>query len=217
MSRLEFSNPRKLSLHWNTTSAQSGVAERAAFAVGMPLTGAPLREEVYFFLDAGNACTSGVVVALFSFRRRLARVETGELTSVRQRARATTSSGTSLAVRHRTRAALFQEWCHHHSLPHSPRKALSDLQIQSLIRISSLFSAYLPASVRSFVSACRSLLLHRKSSQRGHRGHRESRRFPQAPSTLSIPASRTVEGPRLHHVWRDELHTFVTDKLPEEF
>uniref|UniRef100_A0A7S1ACU6 PH domain-containing protein n=1 Tax=Noctiluca scintillans TaxID=2966 RepID=A0A7S1ACU6_NOCSC len=39
---------------------------------------------------------------------------------------------------------------------------------------------------------------------------------PQAPSTLSIPGSRTVAGPRLLHVWRDGLHTFVADKLPEE-
>ena len=40
--------------------------------------------------------------------------------------------------------------------------------------------------------------------------------IPRAPSTLSIPGSRTVEGPRILHVWRDGLHTFVADKLTEE-
>ena len=40
--------------------------------------------------------------------------------------------------------------------------------------------------------------------------------IPQAPSMLSFPASRTVEGPRMLHVWRDEGHTSVADKLPEE-
>ena len=43
--------------------------EREAVAVGMPLTGAPLREEECFVLDAGTACTSGVVVALRLPRR----------------------------------------------------------------------------------------------------------------------------------------------------
>ena len=38
--------------------------EREAFAVEMPLTGVPLREEECFVLHAGNACASGVVVAL---------------------------------------------------------------------------------------------------------------------------------------------------------
>ena len=38
--------------------------EGEALAVEMPLTGAPLREEECFVLNAGHACTSGVVVAL---------------------------------------------------------------------------------------------------------------------------------------------------------
>ena len=42
----------------------------------------------------------------------------------------TTSSGTCLAVRHRSGAALFQEWCHHDSLPQGPRKTLSGPSIQ---------------------------------------------------------------------------------------
>ena len=52
---------------------------------------------------------------------------------------AMTSSGACLAVRHRARAALLQEWCHRiDSLPHSARKALSDPHIQLLLRIFSL-------------------------------------------------------------------------------
>ena len=78
--------------------------EREAVAVEMPLTGAPLREEECFVLDAWNMCTSGVVVAL-----RLPTTECAPLWSglgrVRQRARLTTR-------RHRARASLFQEWCH---------------------------------------------------------------------------------------------------------
>ena len=109
--------------------------EREAFAVEKPLTSAPLREEECFVLNAGKACISGVVVALRLPTTQRAPPwptfgwETGEMTSVRQRARLTTRSETCLAVRHRARAALCQEWCHQDSQPQGPRKTLSDPKI----------------------------------------------------------------------------------------
>ena len=118
--------------------------------------------------------------------------ETGELTSVRQRASLTTSSGTCLAVRHRARAALFQEWCHKDSLPQGPRKTRSDPQSQvadedlvPVQHVPSDFSVCMPS-------------IQEISEERTPRSPRVLE-TPQAPSILSNPGSRTVEGARLLH------------------
>ena len=101
---------RAFCLWWRRSSMRAPALARLAsqargFAIGMPLTGAPLHEDECFVLDAGNAIHV-VWSLLFAFRRRRVHWpslgwKTGELTSVRQRARLMTSSGTGLAVRHR--------------------------------------------------------------------------------------------------------------------
>ena len=72
-----------------------------------------------------------------------------------------------------------------------------------LLKIASLLRTYLPTSAQEI------------STERTQRTPRVQE-IPQAPSALSIPCSRAVKGPRLHHVWRAGFHTFVADKLPEE-
>ena len=106
--------------------------EREAFAVEMPLTGAPLREEECFVVGAGDACTSGVVVALRfpTTQRALAQSRMGDRGVDQCQATRDVDDRTCLAVRHRSRAALSQEWCHHDSSPQDPRKTLSDPSIQ---------------------------------------------------------------------------------------
>ena len=110
--------------------------ETEAVAVEMPLTCASLREEECFVLDAktcvyiwcglrSSRSDNTVCTSLAQSRQ-----ETGKLTFVKQRARLTTSSETCLAVRHRSKGALFQERYHHDSLPQSPRMTLTDPSIQ---------------------------------------------------------------------------------------
>ena len=80
--------------------------EREAFAVEMPLTGAPLREEECFVVGAGDACTSGVVVALRfpTTQRALAQSRMGDRGVDQCQATRDVDDRTCLAVRHRSRA-----------------------------------------------------------------------------------------------------------------
>ena len=92
--------------------------------------------------------------------------ETRELTSVRQR-ETDDQFGDMLGGTTPSRAALFREWCRQVSLLQRPRKALSELQIQLLMKVSSPLRTHLLASARPFLCAG---LAHRKSPKRGHRG-----------------------------------------------
>ena len=67
---------------------------------------------------------------------------------------------------------------------------------------------HIPTSARPFFCAC---LPHRKSSKRGHEGHRESRRF----SAINIVDSRLADC-RRPEVTPCPACTFVADKFPEE-
>ena len=69
-----------------------------------------------------------------------------------------------------------------------------------LLKIASLLRTYLPTPARPFLRAC---LVHRKSLQKGHRGHRESKRFHRpTPSKKNVPRGSWTSGSSCGMAWK---------------
>ena len=132
----------------------------------MPVTGAPRREEEPFVLDAGNASTSGGIVALrlpttlctFLAQSRVEYWRVGQRQATRE---IDDQFLDILGGATPNKAALFQERCHGDSLPQNTHKGT--FRAEDPVANEDL----LPVKHVTF-----------DFSERGHRGHRESRRLP---------------------------------------